>query len=196
MRKSRSQGQRRHRHTDFEKSLALVAESALPDLIAAAMEPPLLLLLDCVQDPHNLGACLRSANAAGVDAVIIPKDRSARLTDVARRAACGASEHTPLVAVTNLARCMDQLKKLNIWLVGTSGRGTRSLYETDLKIPLGLVMGGEGPGLRRLTSERCDFLASIPMAKGAHVDCLNVSVAAGVALFEAKRQRAMRKPDV
>lgn len=148
---------------------------------------PLVLILDCVQDPHNLGAILRTADGAGVDAVIAPKDKSVTITDTVRRVAVGAAETVPFVQVTNLARCLRRLQERGIWLVGTSDKGTQSLYDTDLKGPLGIVMGGEGPGLRRLTEEVCDFLVVLPMA--GSVDCLNVSVATGVCLYEAVRQR-------
>jgi len=145
------------------------------------------LVLDGVQDPHNLGACLRSANAAGVQAVIAPKDRAVELTPVVRKAAAGAAEMTPFFQVTNLARTLRWLKQQNIWLVGLASEADQTLYEMDLKGPLALVLGAEGGGLRRLTKEHCDFLARLPMA--GDVQSLNVSVATGVALFEARRQR-------
>lgn len=132
---------------------------------------------------------MRSADAAGVHAVISPKDKSASLTDAARSVACGATENTPFVQVTNLARCLGRLKELGLWLVGTADEAEQSLHEADLKGPLGIVMGAEGTGLRRLTREHCDFLVTIPMAPTRKVDCLNVSVATGVTLFEALRQR-------
>lgn len=146
-----------------------------------------LLVLDGVQDPHNLGACLRTANAAGVQAVIAPKDRAVALTETARQVACGAAEHTPFVQVTNLARFLSRLQEAGLWLVGTGDEATQSIYQTDLKGPLAIVMGAEGKGIRRLTAEGCDFLVRIPM--NGQVDCLNVSVATGVCLFEAVRQR-------
>ncbi len=148
---------------------------------------PLVLVLDCVQDPHNFGACLRTADAAGVCLVVVPKDKSAPVTDTVRRVACGGAEHVPIARVTNLARAMDKLKELGVWLVGTADEATQSIYQADLKGPIGIVMGAEGEGLRRLTGERCDFLVRIPM--GGSVECLNVSVATGVCLFEAVRQR-------
>ncbi len=153
----------------------------------AGLARPLLLVLDGVTDPHNLGACLRSADAAGVDAVIVPRDRSAGLTPVVRKVASGAAESVPLYVVTNLARTLDELKQAGVWLVGAAGEAAQSLYEVDLAGPIALLLGAEGRGLRRLTRERCDFLVKIPMA-GA-VESLNVSVAAGVCLFEARRQR-------
>jgi 23S rRNA (guanosine2251-2'-O)-methyltransferase len=162
-------------------------ETQLEEALEAAGEKPLLLVLDGVQDPHNLGACLRSADAAGVAAVIAPRDRAAGLTPVVRKVAAGAAETVPFVAVVNLARTLRELKERGVWLVGTDDSADKSLYEVDLQGPLALVMGSEGEGMRRLTRECCDQLVSIPMA-GA-VESLNVSVATGVVLFEAVRQR-------
>jgi 23S rRNA (guanosine2251-2'-O)-methyltransferase len=153
--------------------------------------PPLLLVLDGVTDPHNLGACLRSADAAGVAAVIVPRDRAVGLTPVVRKVAAGAAESIPLVQVVNLARTLRELKARGVWLVGTSDDAASTLYDLDLSGPTALVLGSEGEGMRRLTREACDELVSIPMA-GA-VESLNVSVATGVALFEAVRQRRGRK---
>jgi 23S rRNA (guanosine2251-2'-O)-methyltransferase len=154
----------------------------------------LLLVLDGVQDPHNLGACLRSADAAGVHAVIVPKDNSAPLSAVARNVASGAAESVPLYRVTNLARALRGLKEQGVWLIGAADDASATLFEADLTGPTALVLGGEGPGLRRLTREECDLLVHIPMA--GTVSSLNVSVAAGVCLFEAVRQRkvASSKP--
>jgi len=166
-------------------------ETQLEEALESAAGAPLLLVLDGVQDPHNLGACLRSADAAGVAAVIVPRDRAAGMTPVVRKVAAGAAETVPLVAVVNLARTLRQLKERGIWLVGTDDTADKALYEADLKGPLALVMGSEGEGLRRLTRECCDLLVSIPMA-GA-VESLNVSVATGVVLFEAVRQRSAKK---
>ena len=149
---------------------------------------PLLLVLDGVTDPHNLGACLRTADAAGVRAVILPKDRSASVDAVARKVAAGAAEFVPTVPVTNLARALSRLKENGIWVVGMDGEADQTLYAADLNRPLALVLGAEGFGLRRLTRDSCDFLVRIPMA--GQVESLNVSVAAGIALFEAGRQRA------
>ncbi|MDH5324718.1 MAG: 23S rRNA (guanosine(2251)-2'-O)-methyltransferase RlmB [Gammaproteobacteria bacterium] len=149
--------------------------------------PPLVLALDGVQDPHNLGACLRSADAAGVHVVIAPRDRSVDLTPVVRKVACGAAEALPFVTVTNLARTLEQLKQMGLWTVGLDGAAEQSLYEHDLRGPVVLVLGAEGQGLRRLTKEKCDFLAQLPMA--GVVESLNVSVATGICLFEAVRQR-------
>ncbi|HCU05617.1 MAG: 23S rRNA (guanosine(2251)-2'-O)-methyltransferase RlmB [Gammaproteobacteria bacterium GWE2_42_36] len=150
-------------------------------------EPVFLLILDHVQDPHNLGACLRTADAAGVHAVIIPKDQAATLTPVVRKVACGAAETVPLITVTNLSRLMSQLKEQGIWLIGMTEEADESLYDFNLTGSLAIVLGAEGQGLRRLTKEHCDHLLHIPMA-GA-VSSLNVSVATGVCLFEAIRQR-------
>lgn len=147
----------------------------------------LVLVLDGVTDPHNLGACLRSADAAGATAVVIPKDRAADLTGAVRKVACGATETVPLVRVTNLARCLDKLKAAGLWLFGAAGEAREDLYAKDLTGPLALLMGSEGAGLRRLTREHCDFLVRLPMA-GA-VSSLNVSVATGICLFEIARQR-------
>ena len=162
-------------------------ETQLAEAIEAAAGAPLLLVLDGVQDPHNLGACLRSADAAGVAAVIAPRDRAAGLTPVARKVAAGAAESVPFVSVVNLARTLRELKDQGIWLIGTSDDADKTLYDADFTGPSAIVMGSEGEGLRRLTRECCDQLVSIPMA-GA-VESLNVSVATGVALFEAVRQR-------
>jgi 23S rRNA (guanosine2251-2'-O)-methyltransferase len=159
----------------------------LDSLLAGLDHPPLLLILDGVTDPHNLGACLRSADAAGADAVIAPKDKAAGLTPVAVKVASGAAESVPFIQVTNLARALDRLKDAGVWLIGTADTATDSLYDTDLRGPLGLVLGGEGSGLRRLTREHCDLLVRIPMR--GRVESLNVSVAAGVCLYEALRQR-------
>ncbi len=161
-------------------------EGDLEDILDS-VEAPLLLILDCVQDPNNLGAILRTADGAGVDAVIAPKDKAVGLTDTVRRVAVGAAESVPFVKVTNLARTMRNLKERGVWIVGTSDQATQSLYETDFKGPVAIVMGREGEGMRRLTEEECDFLIQFPM-KGK-VDCLNVSVSAGICLYEAVRQR-------
>lgn len=158
------------------------------DTLLQNQSNPLLLVLDGVTDPHNLGACLRTADAAGVCAVIVPKDKSAQLTAIARKVACGAAEVVPLIRVTNLARTLRELQqKHNIWVVGTAGEATNTLYQTQLTGSLALVMGAEGEGMRRLTREHCDQLISIPMA--GSVSSLNVSVATGVCLFEIVRQR-------
>ena len=159
------------------------------DRILEQKNTPLLLILDGVTDPHNLGACLRTADATGVDAVIVPKDKSAQLTSTARKVACGAAEVVPLIRVTNLARTMRELQEKNVWIVGTAGEATESLYQAKLTGAIALVMGAEGDGMRRLTREHCDQLVSIPMA--GSVSSLNVSVATGVCLFEMVRQRTI-----
>ena len=151
----------------------------------------LVLALDGVQDPHNLGACLRTAEAAGVTAVIIPKDRAVGLTPVARKAAAGAAERVPVIAVTNLVRSLERLKELGYWITGLDGEADDSLYQTDLTGPTVIVMGGEGEGMRRLTRETCDRLIKIPMQ--GKIESLNVSVAASVCLFESVRQRSTPK---
>ena len=164
-------------------------EHALYRLLDHLDETVLLLILDGVTDPHNLGACLRSADAAGVHAVIAPKDNSVGLTPVVTKVASGAAETVTYVQVTNLARTMEKLKQdYNIWLYGAAGETQQSLFETDLRQSVGIVMGAEGKGLRRLTREHCDALIRIPM-KG-QVESLNVSVATGVCLFEVLRQRS------
>jgi 23S rRNA (guanosine2251-2'-O)-methyltransferase len=159
----------------------------LDALLDAIEGPPLLLILDEVTDPHNLGACLRTADAAGVHALIAPKDNAAGLTPIVCKVASGAAESVPYIQVTNLARTLDQLKERGVWLVGTAGEAESDLFSADLRGPLGLVMGAEGRGLRRLTRERCDRLVRLPML--GQVESLNVSVAAGVCLYEALRQR-------
>lgn len=163
-------------------------DNDLAELLDNLTEPALLLILDAVTDPHNLGACLRTAEAAGVHAVVAPRDKAAGLTPVVRKVACGAAELVPFMQVTNLARTLKQLKEAGVWVVGTSlEAGAKPFFETDLKAPTAIVMGAEGSGLRRLTAELCDHLAYIPMA--GEIESLNVSVATGVALFEAVRQR-------
>lgn len=162
-------------------------EAFLFQLLANLDEPAFLLILDGVTDPHNLGACMRTAEAAGVHAVIAPKDNSAGLNPVARKVACGAAEVLPYVPVTNLARTLKKLQETGVWLYGAAGDAEASVYQTDLKGAVGILMGAEGDGLRRLTQETCDHLMNIPMA--GSVSSLNVSVATGVCLFEAVRQR-------
>lgn len=177
---------RQNRHARNDDNVRTYDENDIATLLEDKKDP-LVLILDCVQDPHNLGACLRTADAAGVVAVIMPKDKSAPISETVVRVACGGAENVPLVRVTNLARAMGKLKELGVWLVGTADEATQTLYDLDLKGPIGIVMGAEGPGMRRLTGEHCDFLAKIPMA--GKVECLNVSVATGVCLFECVRQR-------
>jgi 23S rRNA (guanosine2251-2'-O)-methyltransferase len=160
---------------------------SLDDLLDALVEPPLLLVLDGVTDPHNLGACLRVADGAGAHAVIAPKDHAAGLNATVSKVASGAADTVPYFMVTNLARTLNELKERNIWVIGTAGEADKSIYQVDLKGPTALVLGAEGPGMRQLTRKTCDELVHIPM-KGA-VDSLNVSVASGVCLYEALRQR-------
>ena len=167
----------------------------IDDILDNLAEPPLLLLLDGVQDPHNLGACLRSAAAMGVHAVVAPKDRAVGITPVVEKVASGAVETVPYLMITNLARTLTGLRDRDIFLVGLAGEGDMLLDEVSLGGPLALVLGAEGTGLRRLTRDRCDVLASIPIGGG--VESLNVSVATGICLYEARRQRraaAARKP--
>ncbi len=163
------------------------AEKDLPGLLAAAGTGALVLVLDGVTDPHNLGACLRSADAAGVTAVIAPKDKSAGLNATVLKVACGAAEVVPFIPVTNLARCLKQLQEAGLWVIGLAGEAEQTLYARDLRGPVALVMGAEGSGMRRLTREHCDYLAKLPMA--GSVSSLNVSVATGICLFEVVRQR-------
>ena len=159
----------------------------IEDVLEGLSEPPLLLVLDGVQDPHNLGACLRVADGAGAHAVIAPKDRSVGLTTAAIKVASGAAESVPYIVVTNLARTMRDLKDRNIWLVGADDSAPESLYKARLDGAVAFVLGAEGEGLRRLTKETCDHLVSIPML--GSVESLNVSVASGVCLYEARRRR-------
>jgi len=166
-------------------------EQDLDVLLDGLSTPPLLLLLDEVQDPHNLGACLRTADAAGVHAVIAPRDQAVGLTPTVCKVASGAAETVPFVQVTNLARLMDRLKARGVWLIGTAAEAPIEVFDADLTGPIGLVMGSEGRGLRRLTRERCDLLVQLPML--GSVESLNVSVATGIVLYEALRQRSTRR---
>lgn len=165
----------------------MLAAKSLDDILENVRPDTLLLLLDGVTDPRNLGACMRVADAAGAAAVIVPRDRSAAHSAEAAKAAAGAMESVPLIAVTNLARSMEELRDAGVWIVGAAGEAESTLYDIDLKGPRAWALGAEGAGLRRLTREKCDWLAKIPLA-GA-VESLNVSVAAGVCLFETVRQR-------
>jgi 23S rRNA (guanosine2251-2'-O)-methyltransferase len=169
---------------------AVVLAQSLDDVLAAVDPRTLLLLLDGVTDPRNLGACMRTAEAAGATALVVPRDRSASLTPVAAAAAAGAAEVLPLIAVTNLARAMDEIREAGVWIVGAAGEAERTLYEIDLTGPIAWALGAEGQGLRRLTRERCDWLARIPLH--GQTESLNVSVATGVCLFETVRQRTAR----
>lgn len=167
-------------------------EDELEGLVEGAEGKALLLVLDGVQDPHNLGACLRSAAAAGVTAVVIPKDKAVQVNATVRKTSAGAADSVPVVRVTNLSRTLRDLQKLGVWIYGLAGEADASLYALDLRGNVALVLGGEADGLRRLTREHCDQLVTIPMPGGdaaGGVESLNVSVAAGVTLFEAVRQR-------
>lgn len=178
------------RHQGVVASLRVLpsfGEKDLDDLIQSLDEPALLLVLDGVTDPHNLGACLRSADAAGVHAVIAPRDRSVGLNATVRKVACGAAEQVPFIQVTNLARTLRQLQDYGVWLIGTAGEADQDLYQADFTGSVALVMGAEGKGMRRLTREHCDLLIRIPML--GSVESLNVSVATGVCLYESVRQR-------
>ncbi|MEO8673275.1 MAG: 23S rRNA (guanosine(2251)-2'-O)-methyltransferase RlmB [Tahibacter sp.] len=167
-------------------------EADLPALVEAAGRDALFLVLDGVTDPHNLGACLRSAEASGATAVIVTKDKAVGITPTVRRASAGAADRVPFIAATNLARTLRALKDAGVWLVGMAGETTApDFYTMDLKGPIALVLGSEGEGMRRLTREQCDFVARIPM-RGS-VESLNVSVATGVVLFETLRQRSVAK---
>ena len=163
-------------------------KQSLDDLLDSLDEPPLLLVLDGVTDPHNLGACLRVADGAGAHAVIAPKDHAAGINATVAKVSSGAADTVPYFMVTNLARTLNELKERNIWIIGTSGDADKTLYQVDMRTPTALVLGAEGPGMRQLTRKTCDELVSIPM-QGA-VESLNVSVASGVCLYEALRQRA------
>lgn len=166
-------------------------EDYLEELVEEHRKKLLLLVLDGVTDPHNLGACMRTAEAAGCHAVIIPKDNSCGMNGTVRKVAAGAADHLPLVVVTNLARCLKSLQQHGVWTVGAAGEATHSLYEAKLSTPMALVMGAEGSGMRRLTKETCDELISIPML--GETSSLNVSVATGVCLFEIVRQTQTAK---
>ncbi|AKC32527.1 23S rRNA (guanosine(2251)-2'-O)-methyltransferase RlmB [Candidatus Pantoea carbekii] len=161
-------------------------ENRLLELLESITNP-LLLILDCITDPHNLGACLRCADAAGVHAVIVPKDRSAPINATVKKVSCGAADNVPFIRVTNLARTMRLLLAHNIWIIGTTEKASSTLYQSKLIGSIALVIGSESKGIRRLTREHCNQLISIPML--GKVSCLNVSVATGICLFEAIRQR-------
>ena len=179
-----------HQGVVAEVSPSQVWGEAMLDLLDRTEGAPLLLVLDGVTDPHNLGACLRTADAAGALAVLVPKDKSATLTPTVRKVACGAAEVIPLVAVTNLASTLEKLQQRGLWIVGTAGEAEQELYDQDLTGPTIIIMGAEGKGMRRLTREHCDYLVRLPMA--GSVSSLNVSVATGVCLFEAMRQRGAK----
>ena len=186
-RKSRQVTARENRHARKTMTLPQWEQEDLLHAAQTAQSDPLVLLLDEIEDPHNLGACLRTANAAGALAVVTPKHHATKVTDTVMRVSAGAAEHTPVVQVPNLARCIEVLQRAGLWIVGTSDQATQSFSQLDLKGPLALVMGSEGKGMRRLTAEKCDFLGKLPMR--GQVECLNVSVATGICLFEIVRQR-------
>jgi len=169
--------------------------AGLPTDLAAVLalteeRPRFFLVLDGIQDPHNLGACLRTANAAGVDAVILPKDRAVAITPVVRKVASGAAETTPVITVTNISRSLRELQDAGVWIVGTDDQAEKSIYDLDLSMSLALVLGAEGQGLRSNTQNHCDYLVNLPMQ--GTVESLNVSVAAGICLYEVVRQRKFR----
>ena len=171
----------------WRKPKQSLTEKHLPDILDSLEGTPLILILDGVTDPHNLGACIRTADAAGVQLVLAPKDKSAPMNATVAKVACGAAEVVPYIQVTNLARTMKELQERGIWIIGTAGEAEQSLYQHDLTGPIAIVMGAEGVGMRRLTREHCDYLANLPMA--GEVSSVNVSVATGICLFEAVRQR-------
>ena len=177
----------RRTHANHQANISTLDEDEALDFIDAIDGDAFVLILDQIQDPRNLGACLRSAEGAGVDLVVMPSDRSAGLTDVVRHVAAGAAESLALARARNLSRFMGRLSETGLRLAGTSDQASESVFEADLKGPLGLVVGAEGSGIRRLTADNCDLLVNIPMT--GKVDCLNVSVATGICLFEVRRQR-------
>lgn len=180
-----------HRHQGVVARVEAVQNAhSLDDLLDGLSEPPLLLVLDGITDPHNLGACLRVADGAGAHAVIAPKDHAVGVNATVAKVASGAAETMPYFMVTNLARTLGELKERSIWVVGTSDNAPRGLYEADLKGPTALVLGAEGSGMRQLTRKHCDELVSIPMMGG--VESLNVSVASAVCLYESRRQRGFK----
>jgi 23S rRNA (guanosine2251-2'-O)-methyltransferase len=183
-------GTRRHQGV-VAKAQEISLARNIPELLDALTEPPLLLILDGITDPHNLGACLRVADGAGAHAIIAPKDRAVGLNATAMKVASGAADTTPYITVTNLARTLRELKEQGVWLIGTTDDATQSIYQNDFTIPTAIVMGSEGDGMRRLTRETCDILSHIPMQ--GSVESLNVSVASGVCLYEARRQRLPKK---
>ena len=174
---------------DVEKS----ADYSIDEIVRAASGPPLIVVLDGIEDPHNLGAILRTADAAGVDGVVLQSRRSAARDGVAAKTSAGAVAHVKIAEVVNIARAVEELKEAGVWTIGLAGEGPESYETIDFALPTALVLGAEGAGLRRLVRERCDRLASIPMR--GHVASLNVSVAAGIVLFEAVRQRSLKNPD-
>jgi 23S rRNA (guanosine2251-2'-O)-methyltransferase len=182
-------GHDRHQGVVAFAEPASLARNVAELLDSLGEKKALLLILDGVTDPHNLGACLRVADGAGADAILVPKDRSAQLNTTVSKVASGAAETMPFVAVTNLARAMRELQEAGVWLIGTADDSEKTIYDIDFTGPVAIVMGAEGEGMRRLTRETCDELVSIPMLGG--VESLNVSVASGVCLYEARRQRML-----
>ena len=177
----------KHQGCVMRYEASTLGTTSVEQCLAEMHSRSLFLVLDGIQDPHNLGACLRTANGAGVDAVIIPKDRSAKMNATVSKVAAGAAESTPLLEVTNISRCLKDLRAAGVWVYGTSGDAKDSLYDFDYQSPVALVMGAEGDGLRRLTMEQCDQLVKLPMH--GSVESLNVSVATGVCLYEIMRSR-------
>ena len=184
--KTNTSSARKNRHSNLLRKVLVKNDSHLSEMLKSG-ENHFLLLLDEIQDPHNLGACIRTADAAGVDAVVVPKKRAVSLTETVRKIACGAAESMMFVQVVNLAETIRRLKKEGVRVVGTSDRAEKSLYEVDLTGPIAIVIGSEASGIRKLTGDICDTLVSIPMQ--GRVECLNASVAAGICMFEAVRQR-------
>ncbi len=183
-------GSDRHQGCALLTRQADAAATSFDELLASIDDDSLILVLDGIQDPHNLGACLRSADACGVDAVILPRDRAVGVNATVRKVAAGAAESVGVIAVTNLARSLAHLQQAGVWIYGTAGDAERSIYECDFRGPVALVMGAEAGGLRRLTREACDFLFHLPMR--GQVESLNVSVATGVCLYEIRRARGPR----
>jgi 23S rRNA (guanosine2251-2'-O)-methyltransferase len=181
------QGESVHQGVIAEIRPSAVLDEAALEKIIQSIDKPLLLVLDNVQDPHNLGACMRTAEAAGVNAVIAPRDKSAGLSATVRKVACGAAELLPFIQVVNLSRALKQIQEHGVWVIGAAGEAQNTIYQTDLNRSLALVLGAEGSGLRRLTAQQCDMMVRIPML--GHIESLNVSVATGVFLYEAIRQR-------
>lgn len=188
---SGSKSHRALKYSDSKVPVGVRNEDDLFAILKNLTEDPFLLFLDGIQDPHNLGACLRTADAAGVHAVVAPKDRAVSITETVRTVARGAAENVPFIQVTNLARTIKDLQKEGIWFVAAADEASQTLYDIKLTGPLAVVIGSEGMGVRRLVAEYCDFQVRIPMA--GKVECLNASVAAGVCLFEAVRQRTCTK---
>ena len=180
--------------SDRQQGVVATVDDALPrreleEILSGISEPPLLLVLDGVTDPHNLGACLRNADAFGAHALIVPKDRAVGVNATVAKAASGAADTVPFFSVTNLARTLGELKEHGIWIIGADKNGDENLFDAELSGPLAWVLGAEGTGMRRLTRERCDRIVSVPLS--GSVSSLNVSVASGVCLYETRRQRAM-----